>query len=232
MAGSASPSPGGVGVGGTNSAAGSPTAGSPSLAGAAGSSGACTPGATLVGAPINDTEALNAQGNDYIQTTSSGWFLYFDQDHTGTVMPTPTMPQLGVVAGNGGNVFRVVGTALAVDFWGAGAGLWVSPCIESTALTGVKFWIKSDRAVVVSATTPATTPVSGGGICIEPCVANSAAALPAKPQGEIIMMPLSSFAGGSAPLDRSKLTGLIFTVNAPGAAAWSFDVQFDDLGVY
>lgn len=223
---------GGVGAGGESNPAGGASAGSPSFAGAAGAPGACTPGATLAGAPINDSEALNAQGNDYIQTTSSGWFLYFDEGHAGTIAPSASMPLLGVVAGNGGSVFRVTGTALAVDFWGAGAGLWVSPCVDTTAVTGVTFWLKSDRPVVVSVMTPATTPVSGGGTCTGPCIANSAASLPAKPQGETVMLPLTSFAGGSAALDRSRITGVIFTINAPGGAAWSFDVQLDDLGVY
>jgi hypothetical protein len=29
-----------------------------------------------------------------------------------------------------------------------------------------------------------------------------------------------------------EITGFIFTINAPGGSAWSFDVKLDDIGVY
>lgn len=192
----------------------------------------CTPGATLLGAPINDAEDLNAQGHDYVQTTSSGWFVYYDEVSAGTVVPSKANPAQGILPGNGGNVFRGVGSGLAAGFWGAGFGLWVNPCIDTNGTSGVKFWLQNDLPVVIELMTPATTAIAGGGTCAADCRGNSAAPLPPSPNGGPVMLPYSAFSGGSAPFDPKRLTGIIFTVNAPGGAPWNFDISVDDFGLY
>ncbi len=133
-------------------AGGAPLAGTTSMmAGMANAGGqpsggaaACTLAGALAGIPIFDAEQLNAAGNDYLQTTASGFFLYSDLQHVGTVTPPAAMPVLGVMPGHAGNLFRSTGMALAADFWGVGVGFWVSPCLNVTPITGVSFWLRSD----------------------------------------------------------------------------------------
>ncbi len=237
FAGGGTPGTGGaVSTGGTVSNGGTVANAGSSAGGSSGSGGTttmavCPTPAVATAGVFNDLEGVDASGNEFQNDISSGWYLYGDTK-SGTVTPAFTTPKDGIKAGNGGMVFEVTGASMAADYWGVGAGMWLTPCLDASALTGLTFWVKSDAAVKIELANPGTTSTTYGGECTAvSCTANGTTT-PANASGSVVQLPFTSFTGGTTTFDASKLHGIVFTVSAPGGAPWNFDVALDDIGFY
>ena len=191
----------------------------------------CESVSTLNG-PLNDNEGtVPSTGGDVNGLFASNWYVFRDVNHTGTI--TPAAMKDGITSDHGGHAFAFAGRDLHQDFWGAGLGMYVEPCVEAGSKTGVQFWLKNDRPVDVSITTLETTSISDGGTCTNSCSANKTSfPVPVSSGGTTVQLAFASFSGGSAALNKSAITGLVFTVNKPNNSAWAFTVAVDDIGFY
>jgi hypothetical protein len=223
------------GTGGSTGGTGGSTGGTGGSTGGTGGSGGMVTD-RCVGAMAVDPGLLT----DFdAALTGGGFYIYQDKTEgkAGTTTPdaTPAVPVItpeeGGYAGKG---LHFVGEGFAADSWGAGMGIWLDPCLDPSAATGVSFYVNSDVALRVGVVTPETQSTEFEGTCTlgDSCKNNTVAVADTGGEWAIVELEWTEFAGGTVmPLDPTGVTGIDIGIAPPAgtAAEWGFDVFIDDV---
>jgi hypothetical protein len=211
------------------------------------SSGACT---TTVGAGASNGKIDDLEDNDHVIAPIDGrtgyWYTF--NDKTGTQTPAPESvsgsPFLPMAGGANGSSYAAATSGSGFKTWGAGMGFTLntqgtaSCAFDASAYTGIRFWARGNGAAVrMKVTTPATTPTTEGGTCVEggPGLECSNAHGKDFTPGawQLIEVPFATLTqqeywGQPAAFDKSKLLQVQFQI----AQEITFDIAVDDLEFY
>ncbi len=228
-----------AGSGGVSSAAGgsSATAGGSSSGGNGGDSGGtavdkCATKTDVSTSPILDFE-------DGVGDGTMGFYVYADSGMAGGSI-TPASNDVvsdGVVAGgadDSAHSFSFTGAGFGQASYGAGLGVWMN-CRDASSVDGVRFYVKSDVDLMVTASNPVDNPTSNGGECVgdfSTCAQNGKL-VPAASSWTLVSLAWSDFTGGKpiASVDPSEIDGFGIAIQKPTDAedGWGFTMAIDQI---
>ncbi len=237
---------------GSDSDAGAPGGGSPGASGGASgaSAGGVTSGAgaasggsagVLVDKCASPTPVSEATLLDFEDGTgdgSMGFYVYADSGTDGGAV-TPASNDViadGVVDGGAhgsAHAFSFTGSAFGAASYGAGLGVWMS-CRDASSVEGVRFYVKSDVDLMVTASNPVDDPTSNGGECVgdfSSCVQNGKL-VPAAASWTLVELGWNDFSGGKpvSSVDPGEIGGFGIAIQKPTDVVdgWGFSLSIDE----
>ncbi len=216
-----------VSIGGRIGVAGAVSMGGYNTGGVAGTGGVPADVCAVAAMPSNSS--ITSVDGTSSTFTGGGYYIYADS-FGGSTTPNATNGQITPVEGGYfGNALHFTGTGFPESSWGAGVGVWLS-CVDASIYDGVGFYYKSDQALQISVSIPATQAVMYGGTCTATACTNNSTSVEASENWIQVAILWDGFVGGSAPMDPTGITGIDIQIPAPigGVSPWGFEVWLDE----